>query len=227
MIEFNLLPDIKLSYVKAQNQKRLFISIAGIVSIVSIAVLLIGVLFVDIVQKKSINDLSKDIKSDSSQLTGSKDLNKILTVQNQLAVLPNLDSQNPLTSRLFSYVTQVTPAQAAITNLTADFTQNTLVVTGSADSLDTVNTFVDTLKFTTYSSDTNSSSTKAFSNVVLSSFSRDSTGATYTINLNFDPAIFNSSDTNVKLSVPKQVTTRSEVEQPTDLFENATSAGKQ
>jgi Tfp pilus assembly protein PilN len=218
MTEFNLLPDIKLAYIKAERQKQLIVSISVIASIAAVVVLALLLLFVDVVQKGSLSSVSIDIKHYSSQLQGTKDLNKILTVQNQLAALPALEKQNPLTSRIFGYLTQVTPAQVGIANLAADFTQNTMTITGTADSLATVNTYVDTLKFTTYKTDSATTNSLAFSNVVLSTFSRDSKSATYTIACSFDPAIFSQASNNVSLTVPKIISTRSEMDRPTDLF---------
>lgn len=219
MIQFNLLPDIKLKYIKAQHQKQLITSISVLATAVAIVILVLLFLFVDVVQKKNLHDLSADIKTDSSKLTGTKDINKILTVQNQLNSLPALNDKKPVTSRLYGYLTSLTPSTAAISNLTADFSQNTLSITGLADNLVTVNTYVDTLKFTTYTTDSTTTAVPAFTNVVLASFTRDTKNATYTITLNFDPLIFSGNSTNVKLNVPKIITTRSEVDKPTDLFQ--------
>lgn len=201
MIQFNLLPDVKLEYVKAQHTKRLLTSISIIVSLVALVVLLLAFAAVDGVQKKSLHDLNNDISKYSTQIKSVKDLDKILTVQNQLGTLTSLHDQKPVTSRLFTYISQVTPAQANLNKLTVDFTANTMIIGGDAPSLDVVSTYTDTLKATSYKVSGSSSTPKAFSNVVLSNFGRDSKGATFTITLDFDPAIF-SSQNNVTLTVP-------------------------
>lgn len=219
MVQFNLLPDVKLEYVRARRTQRLVVAISTLLSIVALAIFIMLLLFVDVAQKKNLHDLDTDISSNSKTLKNTPDLNKILTVQNQLNSLPNLDAQKPSVGRLFTYVTQVTPAKAFITNLQADYTQSTLTITGTADALSTVNTYVDTLKFTTYQLQGDTTKTPAFSNVVLSAFSRDNTQATYTITLSFDPAIFNITN-NVTLTVPNIISTRSEINQP--LFTAAT-----
>lgn len=201
MIQFNLLPDVKLEYVKAQHTKRLLTSVSIIVSLAALAVLLLALAAVDGVQKKSLHDLNNDISKYSTQIKNVKDLDKILTVQNQLGTLTSLHDQKPVASRLFTYISQVTPAQANLNKLTVDFTANTMVIGGDAPSLDVVSTYTDTLKATSYKVSGSSSAPKAFSNVVLSNFGRDSKGATFTITLSFDPAIF-SSQNNVTLTVP-------------------------
>jgi Tfp pilus assembly protein PilN len=221
MIQFNLLPDVKLEYIRARRTERLVITISILVSAVALFIFLFLIFSVDVFQKKNMSDLSKDIKKYSSQLQSTPDLNKILTIQNQLGSLPGLHDQKYATSRTFAFIQQLTPANATLSDLKTDFTQNTLTFTGQAPSLDVVNTFADTLKFTKYTTSADSSGDKrAFSNVVLSTFSRTSAVATFTITVNFDPPIFSNAD-DVTLTVPHIYSTRSEVAQPTDIFKQA------
>jgi hypothetical protein len=161
--------------------------------------------------------LSDDIKKSSTTLKSTPDIDKILTVQDQLHVLGGLHDSKPTVTRLFNFVAQLTPKQATIKDLTIDYTANTIAITGNTPSLDVVNVFADGLKFTTYTTADSTDETAAFSGVVLSSFKRSPDGAEYTLNASFDPAIFNSAE-NVKLKVPNLVTTRSVLEQPTALF---------
>jgi uncharacterized protein YoxC len=237
MIQFNLLPDVKLEYLKARRTRQLVVSISIIATVVSLAILIILLATVYAVQKKSLNDLNSDVGKYTKQVEGTSNLNKILTVQNQLSILTSLHDQKPVASRLFTYLKQVTPSTASVSQLNINFataasstatavsSANTISITGDASSLDVVNTYVDTLKFTTYKiAGSNSSSTpSAFSSVVLSSFSRDNTDASFTITASFDPIIFNAAD-NVTLNVPNIISTRSAIEQPTDLFKSSTSA---
>lgn len=229
MVQFNLLPDVKLEYVRARRTQRVVMAFSVLLSAIALVIFIFLLLFVNVAQKKTLSDLDKDIKSSSSKLTGTKDLNQILTVQNQLNSLPALNAQKPATARLFDYVKELTPTNAFINKLDIDYTQNTAILTGTADAIDTVNTFVDTLKFTSYTAqDTsgNKTTAKAFSDVVLSAFNRDSKEATYTITLSFDPVIFNTTDT-VKLTVPDIISTRSAIDQPKALFQAAPSGSNQ
>lgn len=205
MIQFNLLPDVKLQFIKARRTKRMMEFISVIVIAAALLVLGIMMVSVNVVQKKSLHDLDGDIRRYSSQLKAIPDLDKILTVQNQLNTLPELHSQKAVASRLFNYLSQLTPAQATISKLDIDFTQYTLTISGEAPALDVVNTYTDTLKATTYTTEDNKVATHAFNSVVLSSFGRDSRSATYTITANFDPAIF-SGASKVTLKVPAGAT---------------------
>lgn len=226
MVQFNLLPDIKIQYLKARRQKRVFMlgSTIAIVATASLLVLLVS--FVFVVQRKSINDLNTDINAQTTELRSTPELDKILTVQNQLKALPDLHDKKAVANRLFGYVSQVTPADASIARINVDFIENTLTLTGSAASLEAVNVFADTLKFTTYNTADDKQEKTAFSEVVLTNFGRDSKIATYTITVKFDPAIFSELE-EVTLTVPNIVTTRSEVAQPSALFqETETGTGQ-
>jgi hypothetical protein len=200
MIQFNLLPDVKLEYVKAQRTKHLLTLVSIVVSVAALSVLAISLFSVDVVQKKSLHDLNKDISRYSNQLKSVNDLDKILTVQNQLGTLTSLHEQKPVAGRLFGYLSQVTPQQASLNKLTVDFATNTITLGGSGPTLDVVSTYTDTLKRTTYKTD-NDTSGRAFSSVVLATFSRDDKGASFTITASFDPTIFSSAN-NVTLKVP-------------------------
>lgn len=229
MIQLNLLPDVKLEYIKAQRQRRMVLTMSVLVSAAAIAILVL-MLVVDLAQKKHLSDLTKDIKNESGKLEGEPQIGKILTVQNQLESLTALHASKPAASNLFNYLNAVTPANVAITSFNVDFTQNTAIITGTANALSSVNTYVDTLKFTTYTTDSSTTPTKAFSNIVLSSFGLNSGGsstqvaqaASYTINLSYDKPIFDITQ-KVNLSVPSETTTRSALAQPTDLFQSAPS----
>lgn len=222
MIQLNLLPDVKMAYIKAQRSRRLVTSASIAVGIAALALLLL-LLSVSGLQKKRINDLTNDIKKQTAQLQAKPDISKILTVQNQLGSLTALHASKPAASRLFDYLNQLTPAQVSINNFNVDFTQQTATITGDADALASVNKYVDTLKFTTYTTTLSTQPTKAFSNVVLSSFAlatnaQNSKPATYTITIAYDRNIFDISQ-QVKLSVPNLITTRAAIGQPSDLFQ--------
>ena len=219
MVQFNLLPDVKLHYVRARHLQRSIIAIAGLATAAALFVLILMVLVVHVFQKKHLSDVNNDIKKYTTQLKSTPELTKILTIQNQLNSLSALHGQKPVTSRLYGYVGQITPAKVSITKLDVDFDQHTIEIGGTADSLATVNIFVDTLKFTTFSTPEGANTlNNAFSSVVLNSFAKSEKDATYTIKLNFDTAIFDSSKTVVLTVPPGKITTRSETEKPADLF---------
>lgn len=217
MIQFNLLPDVKVEYIKAKKSKRT-IMVAAILSVIVSLSLLAIMVSVTMYQKFHINSLSSDITKVQKDLENTQNLAKILTVQNQLKSLPDLYSKRPETSRVFGYVEQTTPAQIQISNMTLDFNANSINVSGISDTLESVNRYVDTLKFTNYRVAGVEGKEKAFTNVVLTAFSRSKDSASYSVSMEFNPDIFDRAK-EVALEVPKTITTRSETELPgNDLF---------
>lgn len=226
-MQLNLLPAVKMEYIKAERVRRLVFTISTLVAIVAVALLLL-MLSVDGLQKKHLSDLNKDIQTESVKLQNEPQIDKMLTVQNQLSSLTSLHASKPAAARLIDYLNQVTPASVNITDFTIDFSQQTATITGTSGSLASVNQYVDTLKNTKYAtSDNKQNFQPAFNNVVLSSFSlntdsKDSgQAANYTINLAYDKNIFDITQ-NVQLSVPHITTTRLDSNQAAnDLFKAA------
>ncbi len=234
MIQLNLLPDVKLEYIKAQRARRLVLSVSILVAGVSVVILLL-LLSAGGLQRKHMNDLARDIKSGSDTLQKKPQINRMLTVQNQLESLTQLHSGKPAAARLFAYLNQVTPADVNINDFSIDFAQKTISITGTSGNLAKVNTYVDALKRAKFiagkQNGQNDQGHPAFSNVVLSSFSLNTDtqiageAANYTINLAYDPAIFDITQ-DVQLAVPSETVTRQSVGKPNDLFQAAPSTTK-
>lgn len=223
MIQFNLLPDVKLEYIRARRLKRTVQLLSITVASSAVVILVMLFLLVSVFQKKHLNDLSKDIEASSKKLQGTSDINKILTIQNQLNTLSTLYKTAPVTSRLFSFVQQITPNAASISELDLDYGNQTITVKGSADTIETINKYADTIKFTTYKT-ADGSQKSAFSSVVLTSFSRTNTSSDYQIDMKFDPAIFDAANNITALTVPSNfITTRSQIDKPNDLFQSSST----
>lgn len=218
MIQFNLLPDIKLEYIKTQRIKRLVMTISLAASAAALIVMLVLLSSVYLVQKKNIRDLNKDIQATNTSFKNIAHIGDILTVQSQLNSLSGLHAQKPAASRLFGYLSQLTPQQATIADLKVDYANHTMSINGNAPSLDVVNTFIDGLKYTDYSVANRGGDLSAFSTVVLATFSRNSKTATYTITLSYDPAIFdNANSVTLSLSSHSQISSQ----QPSIIFKKS------
>jgi hypothetical protein len=157
-------------------------------------------------------------------------LDRSLMIQNQLKALPDLHKQKPVISRVFTFLPQLTPNDVSISNYELKITDNTMTFSGTAKDLISVNKFVDTLKFTKFTTDSNpdvANAKPAFSAVVLSSFTRTDKDASYSVTLKYDSELFDSANKTVSLVVPKITSTRSETERPVDLFKEqpATQTG--
>lgn len=222
MVQFNLLPDVKLEYIKARRTKHLVMLGSLIAASIAVGVTVVLFIGVNVVQKRHLNNLNTDIQKMSKQLEGEKDIDKILTVQNQLNSLNGLHETKPAIDRLGEYLARITPNDVSIASLSVDLANSTMEFSGSASAIKNVNEFIDTMKFTTHQVEGDTKNT--FSNVVLTSFSRgtgDADGAaSYAITLNYDPVIFDIKE-RVTLKVPNQITTRSVTERPSPLFQPA------
>jgi Tfp pilus assembly protein PilN len=223
MIQLNLLPDVKLKYLKAQRIRRLAVVVSIIISAAAVA-LLVLLLAVEAYQKHTLNDLNHDVATRTSQFQNEPHINDVLTVQNQLQSINSLHASEPATTKIFDYLNELVPTSVTVSSLSIDFAAGTISLAGNANSINNIDQFVDTLKFTDYSAGKNTPNTPAFSNVLLTSYginnqlqSAGTPGASYSISANFAPTIFNVTK-NVALVIPSIVTTRSSLENPGPLF---------
>ena len=221
MIQINLLPDLKVKFLKSQQLKKTVLMITVPLVLISIATVATMSYIVYVGQKNQLNDLEQKAVSSTNQLEAVNGLGKILTIQNQLKSIATLHSQKPISSRVFGYLEQLTPNKVTISSLTIDFPTSKMTIVGTSPSAILINQFADTLKFTNYLDDQNKTTQKpAFNNVTLSSFAFGTT-LQYTVTVNFDQALFNINNTNVRLAIPSIVTTRSQIENPDNLFKQA------
>jgi Tfp pilus assembly protein PilN len=219
MIQFNLLPDIKVEFNKTRRLKRSLIG-ASFLALGVAVVLVIATFSMTVAQKRHIGNLDKDIVRLETEIKDTEDLDRKLTVQNQLNSLPALFDGRPAVSRLPVYIDQVTPVGVELTDLTYDFALNTIEYEGKSQGFDLINKFVDALKFTTFSVEGGDSNLRAFKDVIYSDFGRDDKAASFTIKMTYDPAIFDQTK-KVSLNVPSGITTRSQITTPLPNLFNA------
>jgi hypothetical protein len=224
MIQFNLLPDVKLQLVKANRLKHTVSVVAIIAAGVALFIAVLLIITVDVVQKSHMNSLNTQITTLSGELKDTPNLDQVLTVQDEVNALPGLNSQLPVATRLSGFVSELTPSTATISTLNVNFQTNVITIAGSAGNLATINQFVDTLKLSSYQASSSLPTKNAFSDVVLSSFGyTSSTGASYAITANVDPTIFSDAYGTVALNVPNSTSTHSASTSST-LFQPQTSS---
>jgi len=231
-LQFNLLPDVKQQYLKSERTKRTVITASFAAAALALFILLLMIVTVYIVNKKKLSDADKSISNYSNQLKAIPNLDKILTVQNQLQSVSTLHQNKHLVSRLYQYLPQVTPSNVCLGQANLDLTANSLLLQGTTDSLKSINTYIDTLKFTTYQLGGQETNKNAFPGVVETSFSLNSNAvasgicngkpaiASYGITITFDPVLFSNSQP-VELTVPAGLsTTRSVLDDPSNPLFN-------
>lgn len=203
MLQFNLLPDVKIEYIKTRYRKRVLMAISAAVSVIFFAIFIVLLLVVHVNQRLQLKGLNDNIKKYSSEIDKVEDVNGLLTIQNQLNSLPGLHSDKVVASRLVDYLAKVTPAGVTLSDVNVDYEANTIVLKGNAQGLVAVNKYTDSLKYTEYKvngelKNGGNKEGKAFKGVVLTSFSLPSSQSgqandgksSFTINAEFEPVIF-------------------------------------
>lgn len=218
MIQFNLLPDVKVQYIKTKRMKRYMILGAFAAAGVSALLLFLTASFVT-VQNRHLGNLDADIKKAVNELNNTPDLTRIISVQNQLKALPALYDGRPALFRFPEFIDKTTPVEVGLGNVTLDLEASTIEVTGSAATLEQVNRYVDTLKFTTFTTDEEGAAPKpAFSAVVLTDFGRDETEASFTVEFSFDPILFDITR-KINLIIPQDFVTKHSDVSSVNLFD--------
>lgn len=233
MIQFNLLPEVKLNYLKAKRNRRVVTILSSIVIMVCLFV--VGILFmtVNVLQANRIDDIDEKITSAEKSIKDIENIDRILTVQNQLFSVDGLHDEKAVISRLFNYLETIIPSNVRINSLELNTANSTLGITGQTESFTEINRFVDTLKFTDYviiedetadgadaiaeDEDSEPVPERAFESVVLVGFGQNQEDVSFSIEIVFDSIIFESQD-DIALSVQSQITTRSELSRPDELF---------
>lgn len=136
MIEINLIPDIKQEYLKSQRMRARVVVFSITICLVSIAVVVLLAVYMGAqAVRGALAD--SDIKDQYQKLTqNNPDLGKLVTLQNQLIVVSNLNDKKPMTSRVFDLLLVTNPSEpnnVRITTALLDPRKRTLTLDAAAD----------------------------------------------------------------------------------------------
>lgn len=148
MIEINLIPDVKQELLKAQRARTTVISLSIVVSIVTAGVVVLLALYVYGVQTFRSAALDGQIKDGIAKLSKVEDLSKILTIQNQLTKISELNSGKNIDSRIFDMLSAVTPSgdnSVRFSQITIDSENGTIRLEGQTNAYDSMEVFKKTL----------------------------------------------------------------------------------
>ncbi len=230
MIQLNLLPDLKKEFINAQKTKGLVVSVSILVTLGALGLSALLFVYVTFVQQLQVNLASDNIKRELTDLKGVDNIDKYLTIQNQLKSLPALHDGKGNTSRLFNFLAVVNPS--APNNVTLGALQLTMAdhvmtLTGTTATFETLNVFVDTLKNAQVSYKQGGQGDpikqKMFDSVLIQAagFIKSQTSENivgFTIKTTFQDAVFAASNTDVTASVPNITTTPSVTQSPNPVF---------
>lgn len=234
MIQLNLLPDVKKEFLRAQSARRKTITIAIFVTIIAAGLTVVAAFYVFAVQNGIMYLQTQDIKGKSSQLSAVKDIDKYLTIQNQLKQLNGLHDNKNNFSRLLDFLPKLNPAppqNVTLYNLDVDTEANTITFKGRVSDYGALTTFKDTLTNATLTYQTNGAAhdaTKLFIGddtkepVKVESVAYEKTattqGVNFTVVAHYDPEAFKQGNVGVQVTVPNKETTNSVVGSPQAIF---------
>lgn len=134
MIEINLIPDVKREYLRTRSMRNFVISAAVLVTLAAIAVcVVLGLILGGQLVAGSLQDNA--IKTENQTLMEVSDLNKAVTIQQQLEAIGRQHEAKRVTSRLFDVLAAINPPapnNVRISNLRMDSTEKTITIEGSA-----------------------------------------------------------------------------------------------
>ena len=134
MIEINLIPNVKRELLKTRAMRNRVISVsfliggASIAAVVVLAVILGGQIAAEAVQNSGIKDRN-------DKLMSVEDLNKVVTIQNQLSKINEQHAGKKINSRVFDVVSAVNPVapnSVSFSNIKISPESKTITLEGSA-----------------------------------------------------------------------------------------------
>lgn len=135
MIEINLVPDVKQELIKVQRIRSTVIAGSILVGVVSIGVVSILAFYVFAVQTVRGSVLDGQISKENVTWTKDDEIPKVLTIQNQLSKISDLNSDKLITSRLFDMLVKIIPKppnNIQISSLKVDSDASTVKIEGQA-----------------------------------------------------------------------------------------------
>ena len=134
MIEINLLPNVKRELLKTRAMRNRVISISFLVGGASIAaVVVLALILGSQIAAEAVQ--GGVIKDRSDKLMAVEDLNKVVTIQNQLTKINEQHSGKKINSRIFDVVTAVNPVapnNVSFSDIKVNPESKTITLEGSA-----------------------------------------------------------------------------------------------
>lgn len=229
MIELNLLPDVKKEFIKAQRTRNAVISGSILATIGAGIVIAVLATTVYIGQQAVIAVQTDSIKKKENELKSKPEIDKYLTVQNQLKHIDELHNSKYTYSRAFTYLQQLNPAQpnnVALRTVKLNKEVNTLEITGTARNFEALSVYKTTLenaelKYKAIGSE-EQSSTKLFDSIVLTQASLANVDnkvlTNFEFTLTYPEAAFATSSKDISISIPSLVTSDADRNAPKQVF---------
>src|SRR5690606_18284923 len=141
-------PDVKLELIKAQRARAAVISFSVISSIVVVGIVVLLAAYVFGGQALRNSAADSEIEKKGQEFMEIEDLSEILTLQNQLRVISDLQEESKMTSRVFDMLSSVmppTPNEGRISQLNIDSETSTIRLQGQTSGFDSMEIFKKTI----------------------------------------------------------------------------------
>lgn len=109
MIEINLIPDVKRELLRAQTQRNMVVSLAIVGAIIAAGIVILIALYVYGAQALIMRNANNKIDEQYASLSSVEDLDKMLTIQNQLNAVSSLNKNKRVSSRLYDVLNVTVP----------------------------------------------------------------------------------------------------------------------
>ena len=238
MITLNLLPDIKRDYLRARRTQAQVISGAILLSIVAIGVVVVAAVVVYGIQGYQKKALTDSINKNAAELKAIPDIEKYVTVQNQLANISQLHADKPIISRIFDIIPKLNPKEpnnVKIANMTVDVATTSILLEGETSSFTGLETFRDTLKNAELSyrnADNQPMKEKLFKSdgitIVEQGLGKTEAGApivSFKITAVYSDNLFVRANKDISVTVPNKETTQSKQDAPSVFGEPEATRG--
>ena len=106
MIQINLLPDTKLELVRLQRSRLVVASVAVMVMIASAVILVLLAAYVFGVQSVLVRNATNNIAQANEEFRSIEDIEKTVTVSNQLGYIQSSHESKTMTSRIFALLAE-------------------------------------------------------------------------------------------------------------------------
>lgn len=135
MIQVNLIPDVKLEYLRVQRLRNIIIAVSVIVSITAVVLAVIAAIIYG-TTVALMNSGKNDIKQRYAKLEQIEDSDKLVTIQNQLTKIDELHGKRSKYSRIFPLLEAVRPkdkSAISFTTIVHDPGERTISIEGTAN----------------------------------------------------------------------------------------------
>lgn len=239
MIEINLVPDVKQELIHAQRVRMSVISLSILISLIAAGVIVVLALLYGVEAVRN-TMLDNSIKTNSSKLSKVTDINKTLTIQNQLTQLTQVHDSSHVNSRIFGVLVPIsaqnTPNQIQYSTVTIDTEEDVVTVQAQTANYNGLNAFQKTLEATKFQYTTAGDSTTQtvnlasdiqVANQTLGQGADGGQSVSFTLSFKYPPELLAPSSENAHIVTPSSTNATDSYQGiPTSLFTQKTGGAQ-